>query len=330
MGFFLNTKGNLKEDANGRQPDENYAREVMQLFTIGLLRAQSRRHAAARRQQPAHRDLRPERHHQPGARVHGLRLGLPGERRHVHQRGLARLRRAEHALRHQPDVVQPEQPLEPRGELPRHEHSGQHAGSRSAAHRARPAVQSCEHRAVLRAADDPAPGDQQSVACVRGARGRGVRQQWLGRARRSAGRCGPRSSWTTEARTAPSAAEHAVRQIARARGALRAVGAHRRRQLHQRRVRDLRPVGSDTALGQSALRSPSVFNFFRPGYVPPNTEIATAGKQAPEFQLLNETTTAGYINFLQWATRGGYNDVKPDLRGRCCPSRTTCRRWWPG
>ena len=36
MGFFLNTKGNLKEDAHGRQPDENYAREVMQLFTIGL------------------------------------------------------------------------------------------------------------------------------------------------------------------------------------------------------------------------------------------------------------------------------------------------------
>ena len=36
MGFFLNTKGNRKEDASGRQPDENYAREVMQLFTIGL------------------------------------------------------------------------------------------------------------------------------------------------------------------------------------------------------------------------------------------------------------------------------------------------------
>jgi uncharacterized protein (DUF1800 family) len=69
--------------------------------------------------------------------------------------------------------------------------------------------------------------------------------------------------------------------------------------------------GSDTSLGQSALRSPSVFNFFRPGYVPPNTAIATAGKQAPEFQLLNETTTAGYINFMQWMTRGGYNDVKP-------------------
>ena len=69
--------------------------------------------------------------------------------------------------------------------------------------------------------------------------------------------------------------------------------------------------GSDTSLGQSALRSPSVFNFFRPGYVPPNTEIAVAGKQAPEFQLLNETTTAGYINFMQGVTRGGYIDVKP-------------------
>jgi uncharacterized protein (DUF1800 family) len=31
-----------------------------------------------------------------------------------------------------------------------------------------------------------------------------------------------------------------------------------------------------TALGQSPLRSPSVFNFYRPGYVPPNTSIARA------------------------------------------------------
>jgi len=37
MGWFLNTKGNQKEDPDtGRVPDENYAREVMQLFTIGL------------------------------------------------------------------------------------------------------------------------------------------------------------------------------------------------------------------------------------------------------------------------------------------------------
>jgi hypothetical protein len=68
---------------------------------------------------------------------------------------------------------------------------------------------------------------------------------------------------------------------------------------------------SDTSLGQSPLRSPSVFNFFRPGYVPPNTAIAAAESQAPEFQILNETTAAGYINFTQWVTRNGYNDVRP-------------------
>ncbi len=55
-----------------------------------------------------------------------------------------------------------------------------------------------------------------------------------------------------------------------------------------------------------------MFNFFRPGYVPPNTAIATAGKQAPEFQILNETTTAGYINWVQWTSRYAYNDVGPN------------------
>lgn len=37
MGVYLSTLDNRKEDTRtGRVPDENYAREVMQLFTIGL------------------------------------------------------------------------------------------------------------------------------------------------------------------------------------------------------------------------------------------------------------------------------------------------------
>jgi uncharacterized protein (DUF1800 family) len=37
MGVYLSHAGNMKEDpAKGRLPDENYAREVMQLFSIGL------------------------------------------------------------------------------------------------------------------------------------------------------------------------------------------------------------------------------------------------------------------------------------------------------
>ncbi len=58
------------------------------------------------------------------------------------------------------------------------------------------------------------------------------------------------------------------------------------------------------ALGQSPLRSPSVFNFFRPGYFPANTEIANRNLLAPEFQLVNETSVAGYINFLERAVAG--------------------------
>ena len=49
MGLYLTFLANQKEDAAGtRTPDENYAREVMQLMTIGLRRAQQRRHAARR------------------------------------------------------------------------------------------------------------------------------------------------------------------------------------------------------------------------------------------------------------------------------------------
>ena len=51
--------------------------------------------------------------------------------------------------------------------------------------------------------------------------------------------------------------------------------------------------------GQSPWRSPSVFNFFRPGYVPPGHELAANQITAPEFQLLNESTIAGYLNFMQ-------------------------------
>jgi uncharacterized protein (DUF1800 family) len=67
-----------------------------------------------------------------------------------------------------------------------------------------------------------------------------------------------------------------------------------------------------TSLGQSPMRSPSVFNFFRPGYSPPNTAIAAKGLVAPEFQLVNESSVAGYLNFMQSAIGGQHPDLKPD------------------
>jgi uncharacterized protein (DUF1800 family) len=62
-----------------------------------------------------------------------------------------------------------------------------------------------------------------------------------------------------------------------------------------------------TRLGQSPLRSPSVFNFFRPGYVPPSTVLATDGKEAPEFQIVNETSVGGYLNYLQSVLVDGFD-----------------------
>ena len=67
-----------------------------------------------------------------------------------------------------------------------------------------------------------------------------------------------------------------------------------------------------TRLGQSPLRAASVFNFFRPGYVPPNSAVASAGMVAPEFQLTNESSVVGYINFMQTVVSRGIGDVKGD------------------
>ncbi|MBI3231158.1 MAG: DUF1800 domain-containing protein [Burkholderiales bacterium] len=53
-----------------------------------------------------------------------------------------------------------------------------------------------------------------------------------------------------------------------------------------------------TGLGENPMRSPSVFNFQRPGYVPPNTSIANANLTAPEMQITNEISVAGYLNFM--------------------------------
>jgi uncharacterized protein (DUF1800 family) len=67
-----------------------------------------------------------------------------------------------------------------------------------------------------------------------------------------------------------------------------------------------------TALGQSPLRSPSVFNFFRPGYVPPNSAIGAAGLTVPELQIVNESSVAGYLNFMEGVTAAAHRDVRPD------------------
>ncbi len=53
------------------------------------------------------------------------------------------------------------------------------------------------------------------------------------------------------------------------------------------------------SLGQTPLRAPSVFNFYRPGYGAPGSQSAAAGMVGPELQLLNESSAAGWINYMR-------------------------------
>jgi uncharacterized protein (DUF1800 family) len=312
MGFFLNTKGNLKEDSNGRQPDENYAREIMQLFTIGLyelnvdgtLRLDANSNPIETYGQSDITNL---------ARVFTgydwdyLSNGGTFTNVTWHDYDVPNTRFATNKMRFIPanhselavsflgtnipaGTPGPEALRIALDRLFSHPNTGPFF--------ARQMIQ----RLVT---SNPSPAYIGRVAAVFADNGSGVRGDL-------------KAVWTailtdSEARTLPSASdtlsgklrEPVVRFVQWA----RTVGITSSNQAYE--IYDL--SASDTALGQSPLRSPSVFNFYRPGYVPPNTAIAAAGKQAPEFQLLNETTTAGYINFMQYVTRNGYYnfDVNP-------------------
>lgn len=53
------------------------------------------------------------------------------------------------------------------------------------------------------------------------------------------------------------------------------------------------------ALAESPLQSPNVFFFFQPSYTPPQTALEQNGITAPEFGITNESSVAGYMNFIK-------------------------------
>ncbi len=65
-------------------------------------------------------------------------------------------------------------------------------------------------------------------------------------------------------------------------------------------------------LGEMPLRSPTVFNWFAPGYVPPGTSIEAAGLVGPEFQMTNVTSVVGFLNYVQNAIGADAKDG-PDV-----------------
>ncbi|URI09503.1 DUF1800 family protein [Aquincola tertiaricarbonis] len=61
-------------------------------------------------------------------------------------------------------------------------------------------------------------------------------------------------------------------------------------------------AGELATLGQRPMSSPSVFSYFRPGYTPPTSVLAKTSATAPEFQIVNEATTAYWINLAEALT----------------------------
>jgi uncharacterized protein (DUF1800 family) len=82
-----------------------------------------------------------------------------------------------------------------------------------------------------------------------------------------------------------------------------------------------------TSLGQTPLRSPSVFNFYRPGYVPPGTVTAAAGLVAPEMQLVNETSVSGWVNYMRDNLASGVGQFNGTVGGTVFNRRDLQRDW---
>ena len=301
MGNYLNTAGNQKEDAaSGRQPDENYAREVMQLFTIGLYELDTdgslrlgatgqpietytqdtvtnlaRVFTGWKNDAARGGDTGPEFLRRPmvlNSRQHStLAATFLGVTVPASTDGTAALATAMNTLANHANV-------------------GPFIG--------RQLIQ----RLVT---SNPSAAYVGRVAAAFDNNGQGVRGDLKAVLRAVL--------LDTEARSDAKLADPAFGKLREP--MLRFI--QWARVFNATSVSDNWEAGntSDPAksLGQSPQRSASVFNYFRPGYVPPNTPIAGGGLVAPEFQITNESSVAGYLNSMQTLIESGHKDIRPNF-----------------
>ncbi|MFM9900818.1 MAG: DUF1800 family protein [Polaromonas sp.] len=320
MGYYLNTRGNLKEDvARGRVPDENYGREVMQLFTIGL--SQLNLDGTAKLDASGNKiDTYSITDVTNLARVftgwnfdatQGASTVVTGNRTITHVnivRAPMTLTAANHSTLAS-TFLGTTIPANTDGTtalkialdtLFNHPNVGPFFGKQMI------------QRLVT---SNPSPAYVARVAKAFNDNGRGVRGDLLAvfgavllddEAR---GPAGLSQNGFGKLR------EPMVRfvQWGRTFGLTSARGSWK--------IGDLSSPG--TQLGQSPLRPPSVFNFFRPGYVPPSTALSASATPAPEFQLVNESSVGGYLNFMQSQLRDGMRIYAADLPNNPSGAATT-------
>ena len=65
------------------------------------------------------------------------------------------------------------------------------------------------------------------------------------------------------------------------------------------------------SLGQTPMFAPTVFNFFRPGYVPTSKAITDAKLVVPEMQIVTDVSVAGYMNYIRtWTALNTTRDIQ--------------------
>lgn len=312
MGEFLNTLGNQKEDPKtGRLPDENYSREVMQLFTIGLLQLNL--------------DGTPK-------------MGSNGQPlESFTQNDVSNLARvftgyeSDNSEGYSPSAVAPTYTLRNVGytRRPMVLNPDRHSTLR-AEFLGTVVPAGTEGKAALKMAldtlfnhpnvgpffgrqmiqrlvcSDPSPAYVARVATVFNNNGKGVRGDLAA---------------VFKAILLDTEATNPAGLTSTNFGKLREPmvrTAQWARTFNAKSLKGTWKIGNPNysavdALGQSPLQAPSVFNFFRPGYVPPSTAMAATKSTAPEFQLVNESTTASYINYLQNFLSNGMWVRAPEL-----------------
>ncbi|MDT7513509.1 DUF1800 domain-containing protein [Rhodoferax mekongensis] len=318
MGYYLNTKGNLKENAaTGRQPDENYAREVMQLFTVGLNLLNSDGTLKLDTNGKAQETY-------TASDVSNLARVFTGYDVDRSQNVDTVIAQTGGGTRTIPNTSYVRLPMK----LTASNHSTLEvqflgttipAGTPGAAalkialdrlfNHPNTAPFICKQLIQRLVTSNPSAAYVGRVAAVFADNGSGVRGDLAfvfaailldDEARNSAGLTAPEFGKLREPMLR-------LVQWVRTFKVTSTSGAWK--------IGDLSSPGS--ALGQSPLRSPSVFNFFRPGYVPPSTVAPpatglSAGKVAPEFQIVNETSVGGYLNYMMTVIDSGLNsgDIK--------------------
>jgi uncharacterized protein (DUF1800 family) len=297
MGYYLTFAGNRKANpATGSVPDENYARELMQLFTIGLVRLNQDGTVQTANGQPVESYTQDD--------ITGLARVFTGWNIANADNATPdrmRLPMTNNAALHETGVKTFLGTTIPAGT----------AGPQSLTlaldaifNHANVAPFVCKQLIQHLVTSNPPPAYVSRIAAIFANNGAGVRGDLKAVIRAILTDVEARSDAIAGTAGAGKLREPVMRLTgwARSFGATSPSGAW--------------PIGdtssTSTRLGQSPGRSPSVFNFFRPGYTPPNSAIATAGLVAPEFQITSEPSVIAYVNYMQALISNGTGDFRAD------------------